>query len=170
MTPITVTDDLLHQLVTGSYAEGTTRLAVAAAIEHHDRTLLIGEIDDDFETNWQLPGDLVLPGETLLQGLDRTVSLTTGLGVVDVTGYAGHHDRLDDDQVIRTFVFIVTVNDPERICRWFLLNAPEYRARIRSVWLWSDWPGTWGRDAGIDLVAEEHDGGLGTEEAAGVGA
>jgi superfamily II DNA or RNA helicase len=48
----------------------------------------------------------------------------------------------------------------ERICRWFLLNAPEYRARIRSVWLWSDWPGAWGRDAGIDLVAEEHDGGL----------
>ncbi len=48
----------------------------------------------------------------------------------------------------------------ERICRWLLLNAPEYRARIRSVWLWSDWPGAWGRDAGIDLVAEEHDGGL----------
>ncbi len=42
----------------------------------------------------------------------------------------------------------------------FLLNAPEYRARIRSVWLWSDWPGAWGRNAGIDLVAEEHDGGL----------
>ncbi len=48
----------------------------------------------------------------------------------------------------------------ERICRWFLLNAPEYRARIRNVWLWSDWPGAWGRDAGIDLVAQEHDGGL----------
>jgi len=48
----------------------------------------------------------------------------------------------------------------ERICQWFLLNAPEYRSRIRRAWLWSDWPAAWGRDAGIDLIAEEHDGGL----------
>ena len=48
----------------------------------------------------------------------------------------------------------------ERICRWFLLNAPEYRSRIGQVWLWSDWPEAWGRDAGIDLIAEERDGGL----------
>ncbi len=46
----------------------------------------------------------------------------------------------------------------ERICAWYLRNAPEYRDRIRTVWLWSDWPNTWGADAGIDLVAEEHDG------------
>jgi len=58
---VTVTDQLLHQLVTGSHAEGTTRLAVAAAIEHNDRTLLIAAVDDDFETLWQLPFDLVLP-------------------------------------------------------------------------------------------------------------
>ena len=48
----------------------------------------------------------------------------------------------------------------ERICRWYLLNAPEYRSRIGNVWLWSDWPGAWGRDAGVDLIAEECDGGL----------
>jgi predicted helicase len=28
------------------------------------------------------------------------------------------------------------------------------------VWLWSDWPDAWGRDAGIDLIAEERNGGL----------
>ncbi|MBO0728377.1 MAG: Helicase associated domain protein [Acidimicrobiaceae bacterium] len=28
------------------------------------------------------------------------------------------------------------------------------------MWLWSDWPGAWAADAGIDLVAEEHDGRL----------
>jgi predicted helicase len=48
----------------------------------------------------------------------------------------------------------------ERICAWYLQNAPEYRDRIRIVWLWSDWPNTWGADAGIDLVAEEYDGSL----------
>ena len=81
---VTVTDQLLHQLVTGSHAEGTTRLAVAAAIEHDDRTLLIAATEDDFETIWQLPFDLVLPGETLLYGLDRVVTLATGLNVIDV--------------------------------------------------------------------------------------
>jgi predicted helicase len=38
------------------------------------------------------------------------------------------------------------------------------RARVPAtathVWLWDEWPGRWGRDAGIDLVAEDHEGGL----------
>ena len=48
----------------------------------------------------------------------------------------------------------------ERICAWYLLNAPEYRERIHRVWPWSEWPGAWAADAGIDLVAEERDGRL----------
>jgi predicted helicase len=48
----------------------------------------------------------------------------------------------------------------ERICKWFLQNAPEYRRRFRRVWLWSEWPDAWAPDAGIDLVAEERDGGF----------
>jgi predicted helicase len=48
----------------------------------------------------------------------------------------------------------------ERICAWYLRNAPEYRGRFKKVWLWADWPEAWAPDAGIDLVAEEHDGGL----------
>jgi predicted helicase len=61
--------------------------------------------------------------------------------------------RLDPDPVRRGREF-------ERICLWYLRNAPEYRSRLRKVWLWSDWPDAWAADAGIDLVAEEHDGDL----------
>ena len=32
----------------------------------------------------------------------------------------------------------------ERLCRWYLQNAPEYRLRVRKVWLWDEWPGRWG--------------------------
>lgn len=48
----------------------------------------------------------------------------------------------------------------ERLCAWYLRNAPEYRRKFRQLWLWSQWPGAWAADAGIDLVAEEHDGSL----------
>ncbi|GAB2561314.1 DEAD/DEAH box helicase [Nocardia heshunensis] len=45
----------------------------------------------------------------------------------------------------------------EHLCKWFLTNDPTYRATLRRVWLWDDWPGRWAADAGIDLVAEDHD-------------
>jgi superfamily II DNA or RNA helicase len=48
----------------------------------------------------------------------------------------------------------------ERICRWYLQNAAEYRSRVRHVWLWDEWPGRWAADAGIDLVAETLGGDL----------
>src|SRR5829696_3492817 len=48
----------------------------------------------------------------------------------------------------------------EDICQWFLRNSPVYHARLKTVWRWDEWPGRWGADAGIDLVAEEHDGSL----------
>jgi superfamily II DNA or RNA helicase len=60
---------------------------------------------------------------------------------------------LSPDPVIRGREF-------EEICRWLLLNSPVYRSRIRTVWRWDEWPGRWGADAGIDLVAEEYDGSL----------
>jgi superfamily II DNA or RNA helicase len=46
----------------------------------------------------------------------------------------------------------------ERICKWFLENAPEYSGQLRRVWLWDEWPERWGPDAGIDLVAETFTG------------
>jgi predicted helicase len=48
----------------------------------------------------------------------------------------------------------------EQICRWYLTNDPQYRSTLRRVWLWDDWPGRWGADAGIDLVAEDRAGRL----------
>src|SRR5438132_3078439 len=45
----------------------------------------------------------------------------------------------------------------ERVCKWLLMNAPMYRSFVRRVWLWDEWPGRWGIDAGIDLVAETRD-------------
>ena len=48
----------------------------------------------------------------------------------------------------------------ERICAWYLQNAPEYRSQVRRVWLWDEWPSRWAADAGIDLVAETVSGGV----------
>jgi len=48
----------------------------------------------------------------------------------------------------------------ERYVKWFLENDAGYSSRLKTVWLWSDWPGKWGRDKGIDLIAETHDGKL----------
>jgi predicted helicase len=57
--------------------------------------------------------------------------------------------RLDPDEKKRGDEF-------ERLCKWYLANAPEYRGRFKHVWLWQEWPDAWGADAGIDLVTEEH--------------
>ncbi len=46
----------------------------------------------------------------------------------------------------------------ERVCKWFLETDPRYSDRLVNVWLWDDWPGRWGPDCGIDLVAEDRDG------------
>ena len=40
-------------------------------------------------------------------------------------------------------------SESERICRWYLTNAPEYRGCFRRIWLWKEWPDAWGGDAGI---------------------
>lgn len=46
----------------------------------------------------------------------------------------------------------------ERICKWYLESEPRYADQLCNVWLWDDWPGRWGSDAGIDLIAEHRDG------------
>ena len=33
-----------------------------------------------------------------------------------------------------------------------------YKSKLKKVWLWDDWPDCWGRDCGIDLIAEDVDG------------
>ena len=48
----------------------------------------------------------------------------------------------------------------ELVVHWFLCSDPVYKRRLRRVWLWNEWPGRWGADAGIDLVAEDYEGQL----------
>jgi superfamily II DNA or RNA helicase len=50
--------------------------------------------------------------------------------------------------------------DFEWLCKWYLENAPLYRGQFRKVWRWGEWPDRWGRDCGIDLIAETTDGDL----------
>jgi len=38
----------------------------------------------------------------------------------------------------------------------YLKTDPQYADRLSDVWLWGEWPGRWGGDDGIDLVAREH--------------
>lgn len=123
MNPRPVTASLLHHLVTGSHAEATTRLAVAVIIDHDHHVLLV-EADDptsDFHTCWEPPTDLVLPGETLTDAVQRAAA-QAGIDIDRVTGYLGHHDHVptvDDDtgDVVRVFGFAATTSDPARICR-----------------------------------------------------
>jgi superfamily II DNA or RNA helicase len=60
---------------------------------------------------------------------------------------------LDEDRLRRGKQF-------ERICKWFLTNDSLYQHQVRRVWLWDEWPGRWGADAGIDLVVEDREGSL----------
>ncbi len=52
----------------------------------------------------------------------------------------------------------------ERLMKSYFEQDPLYRDRFSRVWMWSDWgraqPGFDGTDIGIDLVAEERDGGV----------
>ena len=61
--------------------------------------------------------------------------------------------RLDPDARVRGRQF-------EHVCQWFLTNDPVYKHELRRVWLWEEWTGRWGGDAGIDLVAEDRAGNL----------
>lgn len=42
----------------------------------------------------------------------------------------------------------------EKLCKWFLENEPYYKQKFKKVWLWKNWPDRWGRDKGIDLIAQ----------------
>ena len=58
--------------------------------------------------------------------------------------------QLDPDPVRRGRQF-------ELIAKWFLENDPVQNAQFRRIWRWDDWPGAWGAETGIDLVAQRKD-------------
>ena len=145
MMPTAVTAALLHDLVASAHAQGFTAMDVAATIDHHGRILLIAEPGLDFiDDHWQLPTGPVLPGDTLTDALPKTLA-ALGLNLDQVTGYLGHHDRVDGE-ITRVFCFAVTVTDPDSICRsarighrWADLDDPAappgpYPAAPASVW------------------------------------
>lgn len=125
MMPALVTDSLLHDLATSSRAEGTDQFAVAAAVTLDDRILVCGTATPDFGQEWDLPGGMALPGETLTGALDRILACSYGLDVVEIPRYLGSHDRIHDGEVIRIFVFTATCADPLQICR---------HARVAHCW------------------------------------
>ena len=48
----------------------------------------------------------------------------------------------------------------EWLSQYFLKNAPQYAGTFEKIWTWAKWPGSWGKDKGIDLVAKTKDGKL----------
>lgn len=117
MTLSPVTDALLHDLVTSSRAEGTGQLAAAAAVTLDNRVLLCGHPARDFDQEWDLPGGMALPGETLTGALDRILACSYGLDIVEIPCYLDSHDHIRDGETIRTFVFTATCAEPQQICQ-----------------------------------------------------
>jgi ADP-ribose pyrophosphatase YjhB (NUDIX family) len=125
MRPAAVTDSMLHDLVMSSLAEGRDQFAVAAAVILDDRILLCGRDTGDFDREWDLPGGMALPGETLTSALDRILACDYGLDTTQVRAYLGSYERVHGEEVIRVFVFTASCADPLQICR---------HARIAHCW------------------------------------
>ena len=110
------TASLLHDLVVGSHAEGTTRLAVAVLIEADAQILLVeSNRIDAFDSTWEPPSDLVLPGETLTDAVHRTAAVA-GIDIGHIASYLGHRDLLVADDLVRTFVFAATIRPGHACC------------------------------------------------------
>jgi hypothetical protein len=111
------TEALHHHLAATAADHGITDLAVAAVITDHDQhTLLLRHNrTDDPHYFWDLPTGPVLPGHTIPDALEDTIT-TAGLTLEGITGYLGHHDTRASHRRIRTFLFAVTTTNPHRIC------------------------------------------------------
>jgi len=46
----------------------------------------------------------------------------------------------------------------ELFVKWFLKNDPVWSTQVDQVWLWGEYPDSWGRDCGIDLVFKHKNG------------
>ena len=46
----------------------------------------------------------------------------------------------------------------EHFIKWFLKNDPEWSTQVDQIWLWDEYPDSWGRDCGIDLVFRHKNG------------
>lgn len=125
-----ITADLLHNLVVRAHAQGTTRLAVAVLIEDDNRIVLVqtSHIADTCDHGWELPSDLVLPGEVLTDAVCRTAA-TVGIRLDHVTSYLGHHVLPVRGDIVRIFVFAATTADASHVGR----HTPEGTYRWAEI-------------------------------------
>src|SRR5215207_5297210 len=141
-------------MILGSHASRTASMSPAFHASKKART--ISTFSCDIARAVSRRGGRTRGGEGLAAAgfaLPPTRSDRPGVEMVPLVEFSDLIRQLDPRPDVRGRQF-------ERLCRWFLLNASEYRWRIKNVWFWKDWPDAWAGDAGIDLVAEENDGSL----------
>ena len=112
MTPAAVTDSLLHQLVTSSRAEGTGRLAVAAAITLDDPRPALRPHHARLRPGM---GPAQRAGAARRDPRRRPgphPGLRLRAGHRGDSRYLGSHGRMHDGETTRTFVFTATCADP----------------------------------------------------------
>ncbi|MER6076064.1 NUDIX domain-containing protein, partial [Streptomyces sp. NPDC001817] len=88
---------MLHRVeepVHRSHSDHITDLAAAALIEQHGRFLLVqGKLADlNTPRGWQLPTGPVWPGETVVDGLHRTLAQGFGYSDAEITAFLGATD------------------------------------------------------------------------------
>ena len=118
------------------------RAADLWAASHPADQFVEGNTTPDFDQEWDLPGGLALPGETLASALDRTLACGYGLDIVEIPRYLGSHDRIDHGETTRTFVFTATCADPLQICQHAQVahcwadsaSLPDQISQISSAW------------------------------------
>lgn len=98
---------MYQNLIKEAREAGIKTINVAAIVRHNDNILLLerhikpGEMSGLYE----LPSTILKEGESIQQGLQRALMETTGLGLVDVMAYLGHHDTEKN----REYFFVVDV-------------------------------------------------------------
>lgn len=104
----------VDELVTRSHSDGITALAATALIDHDAKFLLVPAGRDlDAPRTWDLPAGPALPGEAVTDGLHRILAQCLGYSNTKITGFLG---IVDADSGTRTFVFSMTVDQPDSVC------------------------------------------------------
>jgi hypothetical protein len=97
--------------------DGTSQLAIAAAIILDDRVLLCGHTTPDFDQEWDLPRRPGAARRDPRQCPGPHPGLRLRAGHHPDTRYLGSHNHIHHGQTIRTFVFTATCADPLQICQ-----------------------------------------------------
>lgn len=94
---------MYKNLIVDAKKDGIKNLKISAIVRNRGTILLL----ENFKRSYELPGTLLKKGETIQQGLQRALMEETGLSLVDVLAYLGHHDEKE----MRDFFFVVEVEN-----------------------------------------------------------